>query len=216
MVKPKSTSSALSPWAKDERGKVYGHWTVLEFARRDHRGCHWVCQCVCGKIKTVWGANLRDGHSKSCGCRRSARGMCRSPEYATWEAMKQRCYNPSQTGYQHYGGRGIGMCVRWRDSFTNFFDDMGPRPFPRATIDRIDNEGDYCPENCRWASHVEQGQNTRKTRRLTYKGETMGLRAWARRAGIAHGTLRQRLAKGWSLEQAITTPANPSFVRHKK
>lgn len=201
----KSSSTSLSQWAKNERGNAYGRWTVIEFAKRDNRGVHWLCRCVCGNMKTVWGADLRNGKSTSCGCsRQRAYGMNESKEYATWEAIKQRCYNKNHDAYKHYGGRGIKMCDRWYESFCNFFDDMGKRPFPKATIDRIDNDGNYEPSNCRWASQLEQGQNTSKVRLVTYNGETMSLRAWARKLGISHRTLSERIRKGWSEDRVFS------------
>ncbi len=210
----RSNGTVLSRWAKDERGKIYGRWTVIEFARSDSRGIHWVCRCECGTIASVWGADLRHGSSRSCGCGRNrSHGMHESQEYATWEAMKQRCYNKNHNAYRYYGGRGIVICKRWLQSFINFFDDMGPKPFPSASIDRLDNDGPYSPKNCRWATNLEQGQNTSKTRMLTYNGETLCLREWARRIGIAHGTLHQRLKRGWSLEKSLATPAIEQYKR---
>lgn len=134
----------------------------------------------------------------------------RTPEYRIWCAMKTRCYNPNVANYEFYGGRGITVCERWIESFANFLMDMGPKPFPDASIDRHpDPDGPYSPENCRWASKKEQSQNSRKARMLTYNGETLCLLDWAKRLGIAHSTLRVRLEQ-WPLEKALTAPATPS------
>lgn len=134
----------------------------------------------------------------------------RTPEYRIWCAMKTRCYNPNASNYEFYGGRGITVCDRWRKSFENFLTDMGPRPFPDASIDRYpDPDGPYSKENCRWATKKEQSQNSRKSRMLSYNGETLCLLDWAKRLGITHSTLRVRLEQ-WPIEKALTAPATPS------
>jgi hypothetical protein len=115
--------------------------------------------------------------------------------------MKRRCYNPNNDQYHLYGERHIVVCDRWRKSFVNFLADMGPKPFPEASVERISNDGNYEPGNCKWATKMEQSQNTRKVRLLTYKGVTMCLRAWARKLGITHQTLRLRIERGWSDDQ---------------
>lgn len=117
----------------------------------------------------------------------------KGPEYVAWVSMKTRCHNPRSLNYRGYGSRGIKVCVRWLHSFANFLADMGPRPSKLHSLDRIDNDGNYNPGNCRWATHVEQQQNTRNNRRLTYNGETLCLSEWARRLGIGRTSLRCRL-----------------------
>ncbi len=199
----KSDSTQLSPWAKDERGNIYGRLTVVElsFVKAE---VHWLCECECGNQTTVSGSHLRKGDVKSCGCLRSSQGGAyKTPEYNSWREVKSRCYNPNDTGYHWYGGRGIGMCVRWHESFQEFLSDMGEKPSPEHSIERIDNDGDYEPSNCRWATTLEQGQNTRKTRLLTCNGETHGLREWARRLGVVHRTIARRLEQGWSMGQIV-------------
>lgn len=134
----------------------------------------------------------------------------RTPEYRIWCGMKTRCYNQNAENYEFYGGRGITICERWRVSFNNFLADMGPKPFPTASIDRYPNpDGPYSPENCRWATKKEQSQNSRKSRMISYNGETLCLLDWAKRLGITHSTLRVRL-ESWTLEKALTEPATPS------
>ncbi len=134
----------------------------------------------------------------------------RTPEYRIWCAMKTRCCNPNASNYHFYGGRGITICERWKNSFQGFLDDMGPKPFPEASIDRYpDADGPYAPENCRWASKKEQSQNSRKSRMLSYNGETLCLLDWAKRIGITHSALRVRL-DNWPIERALTEPAMPS------
>ncbi len=124
--------------------------------------------------------------------------------------MKRRCHDTRRKDYKYYGGRGITICGRWMTSFLAFYEDMGPKPFPEATIERIDNDEPYSLDNCRWASQEEQKQNTRNVRLLTYKGETMGLSAWARKLGLNCCTLQIRIDKGWPLNEIFSS--EKSFV----
>lgn len=206
----------------DETGNVYHRLTVVESAGSTSSGdSMWLCRCECGTMTTVARGELRKGSTKSCGCLRSSQGGdYKTTEYRSWKEMKRRCYNPRNSQYHLYGGRGIAICDRWRKSFVNFLADMGTKPFPEATIDRFpDMNGNYDPGNCRWATKREQSQNSRKARMLTYNGETLCLREWSRRIGITHSTLIARLERGWTLERALSTPrcetAVPSrYQRH--
>lgn len=136
-------------------------------------------------------------------------GLSKTPEFHVWTAMKNRCSNPVNKGFKNYGGRGIRVCQRWRDNFAAFYADMGPRPSVQHSIDRIDNDGPYSPDNCRWATHAQQCANQRRTDLITYKGETLPLNIWAKRYGLLQSTLRQRIVElGWSTEEALTKPTN--------
>lgn len=126
---------------------------------------------------------------------------------STLSGMKQRCYNPKCSQFKNYGGRGIKVCDRWLESFQNFVDDMGLKP-EGLSIDRINNDGDYEPGNCRWATSTEQRNNQRTCRPLTFNGITKPLRDWAQEYGIHEMTLHHRIVKGWDAGQAITTPVN--------
>ncbi len=121
--------------------------------------------------------------------------------------MVQRCYKPGATKYEHYGGRGIEVCERWRNSFEAFIEDMGECPSRKHSIDRIDNEGDYEPDNCQWATQTQQGNNTRANHVITFDGKTMTMKQWANKTGIKYSTLAARLnILGWSVERSLTAP----------
>jgi hypothetical protein len=212
-----SNSNQLSCHAKDETGNVYGKLTVVEFARSQNN-IYWLCRCECGAMTTVCGSNLRTGITKSCGCVRYTQGGGHgTTEYTSLREMKSRCYNPNATGYVDYGGKGTVVCERWRTSFVNFLADMGKKPSPRHSIERIDNDGHYScghckeclrndwPANCRWATRDEQARNRSNTRMLTFKGETMCLKDWARKLGISQHAIRARLERGLPLVDALSS-----------
>lgn len=155
---------------KDLTGDRYGQLVVLGYADFDGTKHRWRVKCSCGTETVARGNSLRSGISTSCGCRKrgagaenlTTHGLSQTRAHGIWKAAKQRCFNPNAHNYRHYGGRGITMCDRWRDSFQAFFDDMGECP-PSLTLERIDNEGNYAPGNCRWATQAEQTLNTRRS-----------------------------------------------------
>jgi hypothetical protein len=132
-----------------------------------------------------------------------------SPEYASWSGAKNRCRNKQDKQYHRYGGRGITMCDRWLDpenGYSNFLSDMGRRPTAKHSLDRIDVNGNYCPENCRWATVVEQNRNMRTNKKVTYQGKTQCISAWAEEYGIAASVLCYRIKAGWEIQRALQRP----------
>jgi len=133
-------------------------------------------------------------------------GMRQSSEYSSWLHMKDRCFNPNHKHYSDWGGRGITVCDRWKNSFENFFADMGLKPTAKHSIDRIDNDGDYCPENCKWATNAEQQNNQRTNRLITIGCVTLTIAQWAKEMGFARNLISCRLKAGWSEFAAVMTP----------
>ena len=199
--------------AIDMTGQVFTRLTVLKRVANRSGKAAWLCKCECGNETVKQGTLMRRGDSRSCGClarelsvaRFTTHGMKQSPEYYTWVTMKDRCCNPRSKHHARYGSRGIKICTRWLDSFENFFEDMGLRP-EGLSLDRIDNEGDYSPENCRWATPREQANNRRNTARVEFNGQAYTMARLARRFGIKVDTLRYRLQRGMTVTQALTTP----------
>lgn len=203
----------------DLTGRVFGRYTVEGDPRRAHqRETTWACVCSCGTRTRVSSHCLTAGLSRSCGClaaevtgdRSRTHGESghdkRAAEYRVWLGMKGRCLNPKSPGYPGYGGRGITMCARWQGSYETFLADMGRRPSPKHSLDRIDNDKGYEPGNCRWATQREQERNKRSNRRVTFRGKTQTVTEWAEETGINFHTIKGRLNRGWSPEKALTTP----------
>lgn len=202
------------PIALDISGQRYGALVALRF--HDMLGIkrRWWVRCDCGAEKAVCQSELRSGKTKSCGCLRRQiqisanmthgynRARKPAPIYRTWCLMLGRCRNKKLPEFKNYGGRGIKVCDRWH-RFENFLADMGEKP-GGLTLDRIDNNGDYEPGNCRWATRKQQTRNTRRNLMLTYAGKTMCLADWASELGINRGTLWSRIKMGWSLERAFS------------
>ena len=185
-------------------GRRFGRWLVLG---RGTKRNHWVCRCDCGTERQVMSCNLTAGKSSSCGCTHAAANARRcathghaarerqAPEYKIWLGMRSRCQVKTNKAYRLYGARGITVCERWRHDFAAFLADMGPRPSSQHSIDRIDNDGDYEPGNCRWATVMEQANNKRGLRLISHHGKTRTLSSWAREIGVNPSTLSERIEK---------------------
>ena len=168
----------------------------------------WKCSCSCGAFTVVKGGTLRSGRTLSCGClqveRSRSHGGYKTPEYRVWKGILDRCLNPSYHRYPYYGGRGIGVCQSWRESFATFMSDMGPRPSSAHSIDRIDNDLGYCAANCRWATSKTQARNTRGNVVIEHAGLSMTLPEWSEHLGISINTLRARRKAGMPIERLLS------------
>ncbi len=200
-----------------EVGKIYGRLTVVSFAGRNKNGnLLWDCRCACGNRKQVFGSNLLGGSNQSCGCykkeilllRNTTHGMAGTPEYLSWQGMRQRCNNRDNENWPSYGGRGIKICSRW-DDFAAFLEDMGLMSVSGSTIERKDNDGDYCPGNCIWASRKVQSRNKRNIPLVEYGGELKSVAEWAEKFSIHPETLRKRIQLGWPMVKALSAPPRP-------
>lgn len=192
----------------DLTGLKFGKLTPIKIDHITASGhTYWLCLCECGGSKVVRASHLKTGNVTSCGCITPHRthGETGSRLYIIWNNMKQRCSNPNSFEFHLYGGRGISVCEEWKNSYEAFRSWAMENGYsPKLSIDRIDNNGNYCPENCRWATAVEQANNTRRNRLLTYKGETHSVSEWGRILGIKQSTLNMRLNKyKWSIEDAL-------------
>lgn len=184
-------------------GNKFGMVTVL-WKTEKYSGTHrlWHCQCECGGTVLATLSDLRSGRRRSCGCLKKTarvtnganRGGKRIPEYGVWASMKERCSNPKQKQFDRYGGRGIRVCDDWQN-FDGFISDMGHRPTPEHTIDRIDNDGNYEPGNCRWALMSDQANNKSTNIFVAIDGVKLSLTQWSRKAGIHHMTVRYRATR---------------------
>ena len=187
---------------KDLTGKVFGRLTVVGLNHTDARyQRYWKVHCSCRTHTIVRGDHLTNAKIKSCGCLRqdtsTKHGMSHTSTYRIWKGMIQRCHNNKAPGYSNYGDRGILVCDRWK-KFENFFADMGERP-EGMSIERIDNDGNYEPSNCKWVTKKEQERNKRNNRLITYQGATKTLAEWAELSGVNYNTLQKRLKTGCSL-----------------
>lgn len=161
----------------------------------------WTCRCDCGNVVDVITQRLRSGKRSSCGCQAAFHGGSKTRTYKIWAHMKARCQKPYMASYQMYGGRGIKVCDRWL-KFRNFLADMGEAP-PDHSIDRIDNEGHYCPENCRWATAKEQANNRRNNIVIAYKDREMTLAQWGEFLNINYETIAWRHKSGMATEKIL-------------
>jgi hypothetical protein len=198
----------------DLTGQRFGSMVVIGFAGNTPQS-RWYCKCDCETIKNVWAMSLKNGQTKSCGCLQKSivRGnnlkhghavrYKKTNIYSVWNAMIQRCTNPNTKHYSDYGGRGIKVCERWRHSFENFLADMGECP-KGLTLERKENNGNYEQSNCKWATTIDQANNKRNSRIITYQGKKLSARQWDRELGLVLGTTWSRIfVLGWSKQRAL-------------
>jgi hypothetical protein len=198
-------------------GQKFGRWLVLERVENVNGYHHWMCRCDCGTEKIVDGYSLTKGHSTSCGCFKKentskiftthGKSNGRASEYNIWNLMIQRCTNEKNNRYPRYGGRGIMVCDRWsgEHGFENFYADIGPRPSLKHSIDRYpNNDGNYEPENCRWATHLEQCRNFSKNRWIEHEGIKMILQDWANKWSVTAGAIIGHFKRGKTFDQIYT------------
>ncbi len=183
---------------------------MLTVSHLDHVSgqAYWACKCKCGQTTVARGDHLRLGKISSCGCQQGvihghSRRDKKAPEYGVWLSMNNRCRNPNANGYHSYGGRGIRVCDRWQESFVAFLEDMGPRPAKGFTIDRRDNSQGYEPDNCYWATPMQQGGNKRTNVVITIGSVSQHAAAWCRDLGIKPSVFYKRRWRGWAPEQAL-------------
>jgi hypothetical protein len=207
-------------------GKVVGRLTVTDQMERrtDSTGrtrIYWHCLCSCGKEVWVLTDSLRRNSTKSCGClnlqrvsemgrstRKHGQASLRTAEYRAWKGMKARCYRPTDTSYRFYGGR-IRVCDRWRHSFENFFQDMGTKPSADFSLERIDNDADYSPSNCVWATITQQNRNKSNNRKVIYQGKTMSLAEACEKTETSYDVMYHRIGRGRiSFEEALAGGRN--------
>jgi len=199
----------------DITGQKFGRLTVTKMVdKRDDRGrVIWELDCACGNKMALPLSSFKYGNTSSCGCLRRelvgddhrTHGMSKTSTYSAWLAMRKRCNNPNSEDYPLYGGRGIKVCSRW-DSFENFYSDMGTRP-KGLSIDRIDVNGDYTPENCRWVNAKVQARNKRNSRIVSFNGATKHIREFCEELGLNASTIMTRVdQQKWSVDRALSTP----------
>lgn len=215
-ITPQIWAPSLGSEFKVQVGARVGRLEVVaEEGYNKHRQRVWLCRCSCGnpELTSVRQLSLVSARIRSCGCLRDEATRARSkthghahvgkvlPEYKIWTKMKDRCFNPESTSFHNYGRRGIRVCSEWQDSFEAFLRDMGPRPSPLHSIERKENNGNYEPENCVWATRSEQMANTRRNKHVTYQGEKMHVAEAARKAGLSERTVLSRIRIGWPEER---------------
>lgn len=196
----------------DLAGQRFGRLTAVERAGKNRYGVVWKCLCDCGSYTEVAGTKLRNGHTRSCGCLVSdtignlnrTYGMSKSRLHYIWGNMKSRCYNANNRFYKRYGGRGIAVCDEWRDDFTAFVDWALANGYDATlTIDRIDNDKGYAPDNCRWVDMTTQANNRTSNKLFTMDGQTKSISEWSKAYGRKRATVAYRLRRGRSIQEAL-------------
>lgn len=185
-----------------KKGDKYNKLTAIKFSHKDKKSCQfWLFRCDCGNEKVIWVNNVKRGNTKACGCLYKIHGKTKTETFKSWGDLRQRCLNKNDINYKNYGGRGITVCEEWLN-FENFYKDMGDRPEGKS-IDRINNDGNYCKENCRWATPKEQSNNRRSNHFITYKNKTQTISQWSEELRIKCGYISTRLHRGWSVKRAL-------------
>lgn len=201
--------------------QTFGLLTVVRFVETRNGKNYWISTCSCdsGKTVEVSTGNLRSGSVLSCGCLKrqpKTHGLSQTPEYQTWHRMIQRCTNPNNPDYADYGGRGIGVCKRWRESFVAFYKDVKTRPSTTHELDRWpDNDAGYRPGNVRWATRSEQVNNTRANHFLVHSGKRLSIAEWTAKLNFQPTLISSRLNRGWTVARALTTPPRRGDWRRK-
>lgn len=222
----RNTSYELEQKITNSIGMKFGKLTIIGVSHKNGSGKNYAkCKCDCGNIIDVLPNSLFNNQSKSCGCSKSNNPMLANNKstssgnykdgrtkhllYGTWHQMINRCENPKSKHYDRYGGRGIKVCDEWHEfwNFVQWSESIGGRP-DGYTLDRIDNDGDYCPENCRWADWETQTSNKSSNRYITFNGRTQTIHQWSTETGLNEQTLTNRINRGWSIERALTTKPN--------
>ena len=210
----------------DITGQTFGQLTAVKIAGRDkHKIILWVCKCnICGKETIVLGNYLRRGNAKSCGCLKkeliskanTVHGLSRTREFRIWAGIRSRCNDTNSSIYKYYGERGIKICEKW-DNFESFLADMGKCPEPGYSIERLNNDGPYSPENCIWADRKTQARNRTNSRKVTYRGQILTLAEWSEILNMRYSVLHCRLQRNWSDERTLTQPvvSNPRLKRNR-
>lgn len=208
----------------DLTGKTFGKLFVIEYIGKISGANKWLCRCECGSLKAISGHSLRAGTTISCGCERKKRatasntkhGQANTRLYQVWHKMKQRCDNPNVKQYKNYGGRGISYCAEWGE-FSVFYEWAKTKYKPGLTIERVDVDKNYSPDNCRFATNTEQQNNRRNNHFITYKGQKKTIAEWSIISGIDRRTIASRIdTRGWDPIKAITTPIDKRCLKHAK
>ena len=210
---------------KDMTGKKFNKLTVISRAENSNTGqARWNCKCECGNVIAVDGFALRIGNTRSCGClkkeittkRNTTHGKSKTRIYRIYTHLKERCYSKNDKRYDDYGGRGIKVCDEWLHDFMSFYNwSMDNGYTDDLSLDRIDVNNDYCPENCRWVTIKIQENNRRNNHILTYNGETKTLSQWSEITGIRSQTILRRIKLGWNTHDALTTKVNEKYSHRK-
>ncbi len=205
--------------AKDLAGQRFTRLVAIERVPGYGKRAMWLCRCDCGGSKIVWQYLLTKGDTRSCGClqretrakqrpNKRTHGMSDTPVFRIWVQIRYRTLNPRCAAFKDYGGRGIGICDRWRDDFAAFNADMGKRPSANHTVERSDNDGPYSPENCYWATKSQQQRNRRINTRITAFGKTQTCAAWGEETGLGYNIVWKRIyRRKWPPERAVSEPS---------